>query len=42
VNIIRTAACCVVYDTYAQWYAHKYEQFLDLYLVRVIRGTETV
>jgi len=41
VNIIRTAPCCVVYDTYAQWYAHKYEQFLDLYLVRV-RGTETV
>ena len=28
-NIIRTAACCVVYDSCAQRYAHKCEQFLN-------------
>jgi len=32
-NIIRTAACCVVYESCAQrLYAHKYEQFLNLRL----------
>ena len=30
-----TALCCVLYDTCAQRYAHKYEQFLNLCLVRV-------
>ena len=34
-NIIRTALCFVVYDTCAQQYAHKYEQFLNLELLCV-------
>ena len=33
--IIRTASCCVMYNSCAQWYAHKYEQFLNWCLVRV-------
>ena len=28
-KIIRTAPCCVVYDSCAQWYAHRCEQFLQ-------------
>ena len=32
-NIIRTVLRCVVYGSCAQWYAHKYEQFLNLRLV---------
>jgi len=28
-KIIRTALCCVVYDSCAQWYAHTREQFLQ-------------
>ena len=34
-NIVRTALCSVVYDSCAQRYAHKYEQFFNLCLVRV-------
>ena len=34
-NIIRTAPCCVAYNSYAQWYAHRYEQLLNLSLARV-------
>jgi len=37
-NIIRTAPCCVVYNSCAQRYAHKYEQFLYLCLVSVRLG----
>ena len=33
-NIIRTVPCCVVYDSCAQQYAHKYEQFLIFCLAR--------
>ena len=33
--IVRIAVCCVVYDSCAQQYAYKYEQFLKLCLVRV-------
>ena len=29
-KIIRTAPCCVVYDSCAQWYAHRCEQFLTV------------
>jgi len=28
-KIIRTASCCVVYDSCAQWYAHRCGQFLQ-------------
>ena len=34
-NIIRTAPCRVAYNSYAQWYAHRYEQLLNLSLARV-------
>ena len=34
-NIVRTAPCSVVYDSCAPWYAHKYEQLLNLCTVRV-------
>jgi len=34
-NIVRTVPCSVVYDSCAQWYAHKYEQLLNLCSVRV-------
>jgi len=30
-----TAQCCVMYDSCAQQYAHEYEQFLNLCLLRV-------
>jgi len=29
-KIVRTVLCCVVYSSSAQWYAHVYEQFLQL------------
>jgi len=29
-KIIRTLRCCVVYNSSAQWYAHTYEQFLQV------------
>jgi len=29
-NIIRTAPCCVLYDSCAQRYAHEYQQLLNL------------
>jgi len=29
-NIIRTAACCVVFDSCAQRYAHRYEQLCSV------------
>jgi len=29
-KIIRTVLCCVVYDSCAEWYAHTYEQFLQV------------
>ena len=34
-KIIGTAVCCVVYDSCAQWYAHKCQQFLNSCLVRL-------
>jgi len=35
VIIVRTAVCCVVYDSCKQQYAHQYEQFWNLCLVWV-------
>jgi len=32
-KIIRTVPCCVVYNSCAQWYAYKREQFLQFYLL---------
>ena len=32
-NIVTTAVCCVLYDSCAQRYAHKYQLFLNLHLV---------
>jgi len=32
-KIIRTTACCVLYDSCAHSYAHKCEQFLNFYAI---------
>ena len=34
--------CCVVYDSCAQRYAHKYERFLHLCLVRITLGPASI